>query len=403
MPHFNCTFIDERGRLSRRVLIADSREQLLRSGSQGEHKLIRVRRRRNPAALLPWIRRSGRFSGSDFLLFNQQLIALLKSGLSFLRSLETIIENTPKPQVREILAEAAERIRSGEPVSRAFSGSSIPFADIYRASLLAGENSGQLEAVLERFNHYLGKVSGLRRKVFSSLAYPVVLLIFMTAMILVVMLYVIPRFSGFYTDMDAQLPLITTLFTSVGQFLQKQLPLIVGLLAGVWLLLTFIARKNRDFTWTSALKLRLPFTGMLMLENALVVFIRTLTILLRGGIPVPEAAAVAVETFDNRHLRAAFRGLPDKIRSGMQLSQAMQGMPLVPGILIEMIKVGETSGNLVRSLDESAEYYESTIDSRISTLISLIEPVIIIFMGLVIAFMLLSVYLPIFSIIRVIQ
>lgn len=403
MPHFDCTFIDERGRLSRRVLIADSREQLLRNSSQGEYKLIRARRRHNLGAFLPWTRRGSSLSGSDFLLLNQQLIALLKSGLSFMRSLETIIENTPKPQVREILAEAAERVRGGEPVSQAFSGHSIPYDTIYRASLLAGENSGQLEAVLERFNHYLGKVTGLRRKVFSSLAYPVVLLIFMTAMILVVLLYVIPRFSVFYADMDAQLPLITTLFTSGGQFLQSRLPLIAALLAGTWLLLVFIGRKNQDFTWTSALKLRLPFTGALMLENALVVFIRTLTILLRGGIPVPEAVAVAVETFDNRHLRAAFRRLPERIRSGMQLSQAMQEISAVPGILIEMIKVGEASGNLVRSLDESAEYYESTIDTRISTLISLIEPIIIIVMGLVIAFMLLSVYMPIFSIIRVIQ
>jgi len=402
MPYYDCTFIDERGRTSKRVLPAASRKELMKIPGTENERLIRARRRLGAVSWFSRWEKKRSIGNNDFLLVNQQLIALLKSGLSFLRALESIIENTPKLHIRETLSEAAERIRNGEPLSKAFSNRPLPYYNIYQASLLAGESSGQLETVLERFNLYLGKITRLRRKLFSSLSYPAVLLIFMTAMIIIVLVFVIPKFSAFFTDMDATLPFFTILFTSIGETLQRHLLLFSSLLAASYIFLQWLVKKNPDFTLLPRTWLKIPFTGRLILDNALVIFTRTLSILLMGGLPVPEAGAVAVGTFNNQHLRQSFQDLPERIRGGRQLSQVLSEIREVPGLMIEMIKVGETSGNLTRSLDEIAEYLENTIDTRINTLISLIEPIIIIIMGLVIAFMLVSVYLPIFSIIRVV-
>ena len=150
-------------------------------------------------------------------------------------------------------------------------------------------------------------------------------------------------------------------------------------------------------------KIRIPFLGRVIHENAIAVFARTLAILISGGIPVPDSAEIAVETFANKFYYSQVRSVPEKIRQGNLLSDVLEEIAIMPRILVEMIRVGETSGNLTAVLDESADYYERSIDSKINALISLIEPVIIISLGMVIAVMLVSVYLPIFSSIRVIQ
>ena len=288
-------------------------------------------------------------------------------------------------------------------ISEAFSSPQIPFPKIYRASLLAGEKSGHLEQVLEKFNIYLGKLSNLRRKMISGLTYPIILLLFMIAMVLVISIFVIPKFSDFFRDMDAQLPAVTLFFVNVTDYIRANIvPFTVFLLlayAGIRLL----ERANPKVILIDQLKLKIPFLGRIAHENAIAVFARTLAILISGGIPVPDSAEIAVETFANRYYYRQVRAVPEKIRQGNLLSAVLDEIAIMPRILVEMVRVGETSGNLTSVLDECADYYERSLDSRINSLISLIEPVIIIALGMVIALMLVSVYLPIFSTIRVIQ
>ncbi len=340
---------------------------------------------------------------TEFLLFNQELITLLKAGIPMIRALEIIVENTRISNLRAIVSQAAANIRNGMQISEAFASPQIPFHKIYKASLLAGEKSGHLEAILEKFNIYLSKLTSLRRKIVSSLTYPAILLLFMIAMVLVISIFVIPKFATFFADMEAQLPPLTMLFISVTQSLRENIFLIAALAAAAFVAVKLVERANPRVVIIDQLKVRMPFIGRVIHENAIAVFARTLAILISGGIPVPDASDIAVETFANKFYYRQMEAVPEKIRQGNLLSGVLQEIAIIPRILVEMVRVGETSGNLMAVLDESADYYERSIDSKINTLISLIEPVIIIALGLVVALMLVSVYLPIFSIIRVVQ
>ncbi|MCU0276226.1 MAG: type II secretion system F family protein [Acidobacteria bacterium] len=402
MPYYACTLVDEQGHYHQRECFADDRDDAAAAWTGQEMKLLRVRRLWLKGVTLKSLFKR-RIGASEFLLFNQELITLLKAGIPVIRALEIIVENTPFGALREILTRAAGNIRNGMQVSEAFTSSQVPFHKIYRASLLAGEKSGHLEQVLEKFNVYLGKISTLRRKTISSLTYPVILLAFMFSMVLVISVFVIPKFSDFFDNMDAQLPAITLFFIESTRFLKDNLAWFTALLLVAYAGIRLLESANPKVILIDQIKLRVPFLGRITHENAVAVFARTLAILISGGIPVPESTAIAIETFANRFHHAQVADIPEKIRQGNLLSAVLAERPVMPPILVEMVRVGESSGNLTAVLDESADYYEHALDSRINALISLIEPVIIIALGMVIALMLVSVYLPIFSTIRIIQ
>jgi len=402
MPYFKCTLVNEQGRYQTREYYAENRNEIRAALSGADERLVRVQRLWFKDLSLKKLFGS-RIGTTEFLLFNQELITLLKAGIPMIRALEIIIENTRIGVLREILAKAAGNIRNGMQISEAFSSPQIPYPKIYRASLLAGERSGHLEQVLDKFNIYLGKLSNLRRKMISGLTYPIILLLFMISMVLVISIFVIPKFSTFFNDMDAQLPAVTLFFLGLTEYIRDNIVPFSAILLLAYAGIRLLEHFNPKVNLIDQSKLKLPFLGRIVHESAIAVFARTLSILIAGGIPVPESAEVAVETFANRYYYRQMRGVPEKIRQGNLLSAVLDEIAVMPRILVEMVRVGESSGNLTSVLDESAEYYERSLDSRINSLISLIEPVIIIFLGMVVALMLISVYLPIFSTIRIMQ
>ena len=402
MPYYRCTFVDERGHYSSREHYAENKAEIRASLAGSDEKLIAIRNLWfKDFSLQKLFKR--KIGYTEFLLFNQELIALLKAGIPMIRALEIIIQNTRVSNLREIISKAAGNIRNGMQISEAFSSAQIPFNKIYKASLLAGEKSGHLEQILEKFNIYLNKLTNLRRKIVGSLTYPVILLLFMIAMVLVISIFVIPKFATFFADLEAQLPPLTLLFIAFTQYLRENIVLFIALGISAFVFVKVLERYNPRVIIIDQLKIKIPFIGRVMHENAIAVFARTLAILISGGIPVPDATEIAVETFANKYYYSKICAVPEKIRQGNLLSGVFDEIAIIPRILVEMIRVGETSGNLMAVLDESADYYERSIDSKINALISLIEPVIIIALGMVVALMLVSVYLPIFSIIRVVQ
>ena len=402
MPYFKCTLVDEQGHYQDREYYAENKREIHASLNSLDEKLVRVRRLwfRDFSLKKIFKRKIGY---TEFLLFNQEMITLLKAGIPMIRALEIIIQNTRIGILREILGKAAGNIRNGMQISEAFSSTLIPFHRIYTASLLAGEKSGHLEQILEKFNIYLGKISNLRRKTVSSLTYPIILLLFMVSMVLVISIFVIPKFSAFFDNMDAQLPAMTLFFIATTQYLRENIVLFIVAAILAYSAVRAIEHFNAQVIIIDQVKTRIPFLGRVIHENAIAVFARTLAILISGGIPVPDSAEIAVETFANKFYYSQVRTVPEKIRQGNLLSGVLEEIAIIPRILVELIRVGETSGNLTAVLDESADYYERSIDSKINALISLIEPVIIIILGMVIAVMLVSVYLPIFSSMRIIQ
>lgn len=402
MPYYNCTFVNERGGYSRRVIFSESKKELLDAFANADEKLLSARRDflKNPNLTKMFSRKLGYF---DFLLFNQKMITLLRSGVSFIKALEIIVANLKKGNMKEIMSKCQNDIKNGVQISDAFSSSAIPFQKIYKATLLAGERSGNLDEILGRFNKYLEKISNLRRKVISSLTYPVILFIFMISLVLIILVYAMPKFASFYDDFEAELPVATEYLISVAQYLKGNI-IFIGILIGLVIVLIKGTEKFfPNIIIVDYLKIKIPFIGKIITENAMTVFSRTLAILIGGGIPVPEATQIAVETFSNRYFRYHVREVPKQIREGKLLSDVLADVNFIPNVSVEVIRVGESSGNLVDVLNENADSFENSIDAKISSLISLIEPILIVVLGLVIAFMLVSIYLPIFNTVRIVQ
>jgi type IV pilus assembly protein PilC len=403
MPYFNCVFVNDQGKYSTRLIFADSKKELWRLYSSADEKLLKIKRFYLKKDLtLPKLI-AGKIKAFDFLLFNQKMITLLKSGLTFSKGLEIILKSAQRGIFKEVLTRANTDINNGIQISDAFSSSQIPYQKIYSASLLAGERSGSLATILAQFNTYLEKIANMRRRVLSSLAYPAVLFTVMIAMVFIILVYAIPKFSAFYQDFDRELPEMTQFFVSLGEFLQKNIFLIVGIIIAVYIGLKLIERLNPNIVIIDRLKLKLPFIGKIIIENAITIFSRTMAILVSGGIPVPESTEIAVGTFTNKYIIKQIKDVPEKIREGNLLSDSLEEVDFMPNVLVEVIRVGETSGNLVDVLNENADSFENAIDAKVNSLISMIEPILIVCMGVVIGFMLISVYLPIFSTVDVVR
>jgi len=403
MPYFRCTFIDIKGHVSKRDVFASNREELTAANTgEREEKLVSAQRMFgvNRSLIQLFARR---IRHSDFLLFNQKLAVLLRAGTSLIHGLEVIVERMKKGGLKVIVNRALRDIRNGVQVSDALNDESLPHARIYRASLMAGERSGNLEEMLKRFNEYLSKVTQLRRKTISSLTYPVVLFFLMIIMVGVVMVFVIPRFSGFYDNFDAQLPGITRFFIDASLFAKANILLVIAVILAVVVAVRLVEKLYPQVSITDRIKIRFPFTGGIVLENALAVFSRTLSILIAGGVTVPDAVDVAVRGIENRWLYLQLRGVPGEIRAGRLLSDVLGEVKAMPAITSELLRVGDSSGNLTEVLDQNSEFLEASIDMKVASIISLIEPAIIVVLGMVIAFMLLSIYLPIFSAVQVVR
>lgn len=402
MPYFKCTFVNEKGNFFEKTVFSENKTELKDNYQNADEKLLSVKKlyfhNLNPAKFF-----SKRIGYSEFLLFNQKLITLLKAGVSFIKAMGIIIKNTREGNFKEILIQIESDIKNGIQISDAFSSSQIPFQKIYRATLLAGERSGNLEAVLEKFNEYLEKITNLRRKTFSSLSYPVILFVFMVTMVLLILLYAIPKFSSFYESFRAGLPSTTTLLISIAEFTQKNIHYFVFPLLILYIAIKLAERTSEKIVIIDFLKFKIPFIGSIIVENAMAIFSRTLSILISGGIPIPESTSVAVETFSNRYFYINVKNIAVKIKEGNLLSDVLSEVNFIPGMMVEVIRVGESSGNLPEVLNKNADYYENSINLKVNTIISLIEPVLIIFLGMVIAFMLISVYLPIFQTIQVVR
>ncbi len=402
MPYYHCTFVTDSGKYVKKLLFAETRQELRENYSNADEKLLYIKRNffKNTNITRIFARKLKYF---DFLLFNQKMITLLKSGVTFVRGLEIIVDNLKKGSMREILSKCLADIRNGVQISDAFASRSIPFQKIYRACLLAGERSGNLESIIEQFNSYLEKISNLRRKVVSSMTYPVILFIFMITLVMIILVYAIPKFASFYNDFDADLPLSTIYLMDIANALKGNIHIILLLVAVIIIAIKMLERFYGNVVIFDFLKVKIPFIGKIIIENAMTVFSRTLAILISGGIPVPEATQIAVETFNNKYFKIHVKDVPTKIREGKLLSDVLSEVEFIPGVLVEVIRVGESSGNLVDVLNENADAFENSIDAKINSLISLIEPVLIVILGMVIAFMLVSIYLPIFNTVNVVR
>jgi type IV pilus assembly protein PilC len=335
----------------------------------------------------------------DFLLFNQQLSALLRAGLPILQAIGILRKRVPNEELRTLLENVEEKIRAGHALSQAFAAQGDAFPRIYVASILAGERSGSLDEVLLRYVSYQKTLADARRKIKKSLTYPAVLLSASMILVMVLSTFVIPQFMKLYAGNEHALPTVTVVVVGAAQFISANL---------TWILPTVVATAIFLFIWrrTPAGRLsidrwilKLPIAGETVRMLTTAQFTRSLATLLAGGITLPESVEIASESITNRGLREASSGILVGIREGRPFTESLTESGWVSELALDMISVGERSGALREMLDEVANFYDSEIDVRLNAITTFIEPVILIFMGSLVMTILLAMYLPLFNMI----
>lgn len=343
------------------------------------------RRRRKPIA------------PQEFMVWNRELAALLKAGLPLLQAMDLMLERMSNQHFRDVLIDIRDRVKSGQDLSDAFEAHADLFPRLFPSTLKAGERSGELEQVLRRFIRYMKLVMDARRRVMSALIYPIVLVCLSIAMITIMMIYVVPKITVFFENLQVELPLMTRLLIAVSTFAQRNAVLLLG--GGLALGLAFRTWRRTDAgrAWLDRAKLKLPFLGPVLHRFAITEFCRSLSTLLTGGIPLVPALEIATGAVGNLQVRHAIEPQIQLVREGKPFHEALERSGVFLEMSVDMVKVGEATGSLDEMLTSVADFLDEQIEARMARILTLIEPLMLVFMGIIVAMILVAIYLPLVS------
>lgn len=335
----------------------------------------------------------------DFLVFNTQLKTLLRAGLPLAQSLELLKDQQANPSFRMMLEKVHEQVTTGVSLSDAFLSLGDAFPRMYASSLRAGERSGDLPLVLERYINYQKLMEDARKKIVSALTYPVVLIALAIALVVILMTYVIPKFTEFYAGLNAELPLPTKIIIVIANTTHDYfwVMLIVG--AAAYFGFRFWSRTASGRRILDRTKLRIPVVGHLAALFALSQFSRSLAVLLDGGTPMVPALETAASSVSNVFVSEKFLACVPGVREGRALSDALADTGLVPELALAMTRVGESTGALAEMLTHTSEFFDADIELTLGRVVTLIEPAILLLMALVVAGLLLAVYYPLLTLV----
>jgi type IV pilus assembly protein PilC len=337
------------------------------------------------------------------MLFGQELAALLKAGLPLVQSIEVMLDRQKHPAFKRSLTVVRDKVKSGIALSEAFRDEGTLYPPMLSASLIAGERSGNLEGVLRRFVQYVRLSLSLKKKAVAAAVYPILLFIMMTVLGGIMMLKVIPAFQDFYADFDIELPFVTRSLMAFSRFLVDNL---------TWILLGSVALTAFWIVWSrrpgsgiviDRFFLRVPYLGSLMRMYATGQLSRTLSALLSGGLPLVNAMEVSSNSIGNRALAHSVKNAVPLVREGQSLTTALESTRMLDNLALEMVKVGEQTGALADMLTAVADFYDEELDTRLATVMALVEPVMLVVMAVVVGGMVMSFYVPLFQAIAALQ
>ncbi len=396
MAEFECRVADTAGRVFSQVEAAQSETEVRQKLSDRGLLVYSISRRGGFAAGAMGGDQPRRVRASDFLVFNQQFNTIIKAGLPILKALDLLAERAAAPRLRPVLLEVRNRVREGATLSEALHQQGM-FPKVYVTAVLAGEKSGNLTGVLDYFIAYQQVSVGARKKLLSALVYPAILIFVATVVVTYLVTSVVPKFAELYSDMNLSLPPSTQLLISLTVTYRIYfLAFFLAMLGGVAFLFVW-SRTAAGGVAVDKLKLKVPFLGDTWIKFQIAQFCRTLSTLLQGGTPLVTALATSADAVSSRLISTGILEASQRVREGQSLHEAMAAGKLMPEMGLEMIEVGEASGALAAMLASVAEFYEQETSLRLSALIAVVEPAILVFMAVVIAFILISLYLPIFS------
>jgi type IV pilus assembly protein PilC len=391
MAEFVIKLADERGRVQEQVQTAATAEELRARFAHAGYHVFSVKER-GGLSLLP----QRKVKLEKFLIFNQQFLTLIRAGLPILGSLHMLAKGQKDARFAAQLDDVANRVKTGEALSSAFEAQSgIP--PIYTTTLLAGERSGNLQEVLERYVAFQRVSLTFRKKLTASLIYPSLLLTLVTALMIFMFTVVIPQFAELYEQIGSQLPSMTVALLTFGKWMQHNVLwlAIVALIVGVVGYRFAVTERGRDFI--DGFRIGIPVFGKIWIKYQVALFARTLSTLLTGGLPLVPSLDTASRSISSRRVSKAVQSSIETVREGKSLAAALTTTTVIPDLATEMISVGEQTGALPQMLNSVSEFYEEDVATALTAALALIEPAILIVMGVVVVFILISLYLPIFS------
>jgi type IV pilus assembly protein PilC len=391
MTEFTVKLADERGRILEQVHTAATAEELRTRFTQAGYLVYDVKAKSTFGRGTKKKVKLG-----PFLIFNQQFLTLIRAGLPILGSLELLAKRQKDLSFQAQLEDVAARVRTGESISTAFEAQGgVPL--VYTTTLLAGERSGNLEEVLQRFLDFQRVALTFRKKVRASLIYPSFLILMVIGLFIFLITFVVPRFAQLYDQLGTQLPQMTLLLLSVGQGAQHYGLYVAPVLALAGYLIFRWTKTEPGALFVDKVRVRLPIFGQVWLKYQVGLFSRTLATLLTGGLPLVPSLETAARSIESRQIARAVRKSVEGVREGKGLSVSLESTKVFPELSIEMIEVGESTGALPQMLNSVAEFFEEDVQTSLAAIMSMIEPVILIAMGLVVVTILIALYLPIFS------
>lgn len=336
-----------------------------------------------------------RVKPGDFLIFNQQLSAILRAGIPILQAIAMLRRRASSSRLQAVLADVEDKIRSGMALSSAFAAQGPIFPRIYTASVLAGERSGALDDVLSRYVSYMRRSVEIRRKIRGALAYPLFLLAASMGMVMFLTVYVVPKMSSLFEGFNRELPAVTKTVIGISHFASGNfywlVPAIIGSIIGLYLW----TRTPSGALNLDRFLLKLPIVNQLIRQLAVAQMTRSLATLLAGGITLVESWEIAAESITNKELRARSSATLPMIREGRSFTESLESSGWIPPLALDMIGVGERSGSMREMLEEVADFHDRESEVRLEQLTTVLEPAILLVMGGVVVTILLSIYLPI--------
>jgi type IV pilus assembly protein PilC len=391
MNEFIVKLADERGRVQEQTHAAATAEELRSRFTQAGYLVYSVK----PRSTL------GRSAKKKvklelFLIFNQQFLTLIRAGLPILSSLDLLAKRQKDLSFRAQLEDVGARVKTGESISAAFEAQgTVPL--VYTTTLLAGERSGNLEEVLQRYLDFQRVALTFRKKLRASLIYPAFLIVMVIGLFTFLITFVVPRFASLYAQMGTKLPTLTLWLLALGQNAQKYGLYVAPVLVLIGYLVVRWSKSEAGADFIDRVRIKTPVLGTVWLKYQVGLFSRTLATLLTGGLPLVPSLETAARSIESRSISKAVRVSVETVREGKGLALSLERTGVFPELSIEMIEVGESTGALPQMLNSVAEFFEEDVQTSLAAIMSLVEPIILIAMGVVVVIVLIALYLPIFS------
>ena len=394
---FRCRLGTPGGEIVEGVYVAESEARLRREFEEKGLYVLAIQRAGRAALGSFKLPTRSRISTREFLIFNQELATLLKAGMPLVQSLDILRQRVANPLLKTVLDDVYDRVRAGSSLSEAFESHGTLFPGVYTASLLAGEKSGSLEAVIRRYVAYMKVVTGVKRKTISALVYPAILLVLSCVVVAIIVLRVVPEFGAFYSQFGKDLPLSTRFIVGLSNFAGTYFfVMVIGVVAAVAAVLAWLKRpgnRRRFDKWI----LGIPMLGPIAQKFSTSQASRTLATLLGGGIPLVNAIDVSARSISNQYMAHELTTAAQQVREGRALASAMLQSGAFPDVAIKMVEVGESTGALQEMLNSLSDFYDEEIDTSLTRFITIVEPALLVIMGIIIAALLLSLYMPLFN------